>query len=139
MVSIRPFLFAFIFSPRYQQLKLRLAFSLYLAVIVLGSIPGARADVGEVASGWVLHSLTYSGLTFLLFTGREGSARFRMWTAVLTIAVMGAFDEFVQSFFPYRTASVVDWFIDVNAGSWTAAVLWWAWHGQQSSPCMSQR
>jgi VanZ family protein len=34
---------------------------------------------------------------------------------VLAIAAMGAGDEYVQSFFPYRGASVHDWAVDVSA------------------------
>ena len=44
------------------------------------------------------------------------------WTAI--IALMGAFDEFLQSFFPYRTATVKDWGIDVCAGLFASALLW---------------
>jgi VanZ family protein len=40
---------------------------------------------------------------------------------------MGAIDEFVQSFFPYRTASVTDWLVDVGAGTLAAAALRASW------------
>jgi VanZ family protein len=46
--------------------------------------------------------------------------------AVLTIAAMGALDEYIQSFFPYRHGSVGDW-VDVSAAMVTACSLYWLW------------
>ena len=45
------------------------------------------------------------------------------WLFVI-IALMGAFDEYVQSFFPYRSATVTDWCVDMSAGLFASAFLW---------------
>ena len=37
---------------------------------------------------------------------------------------MGAGDELLQSFFPYRGAAVGDWLVDCSAALLTAALLW---------------
>ena len=108
-------------------MRLRLAAIAYLAILGLGSIPGARADIGHVASGVVLHSVAYAGLTLLIFCGVNAVATRRAVVAVVAIAAMGAFDEFVQSFFPYRGAAVGDWLIDCTAAVVTAAVLYMLW------------
>jgi VanZ family protein len=71
-----------------------------------------------------LHALTYAGLTLLLFTGSQGSTASRAAKSVLTIALMGALDEFVQAFLPYRTAALSDWLVDCSAGVLVAALLW---------------
>jgi VanZ family protein len=46
---------------------------------------------------------------------------------VLTIAVMGALDEFVQSFFPYRHAAVSDWVVDCSSAIIIALLLRVLW------------
>jgi VanZ family protein len=43
---------------------------------------------------------------------------------VLAIAVMGAIDESVQSFLPYRGADVRDWMVDVSSAVFACAILW---------------
>jgi VanZ family protein len=52
---------------------------------------------------------------------------------------MGALDEYVQSFFPYRSADVMDWVVDVSAGIFSAAILRTLWprfiDSEQALPC----
>lgn len=117
-------LFHFLVDSRYQTIRLRLAWVIYAAVLVLGSIPGARQEVGMVASGLVLHFCTYACIATLLFTGASGTPAMRALRACLLIAVMGAVDEFVQSFLPYRTADISDWYVDVSAGLFASLTLW---------------
>ncbi len=114
-------------TPSHARLRYWTAIVLYLLILILGSIPGARQDIGEVASGVILHSMAYAGLTFLLFTGGSGTLAQRALKAVLTIAAMGALDEFVQSFFPYRHGAVSDWLVDCNAAVLCAGFMWALW------------
>ena len=114
-------------TTRHARLRYWSAIVLYLMILVLGSIPNARADIGEVASGVVLHSCAYGGLAFLLFTGGSGSAAWRGVKAVLTVALMGALDETVQSFFPYRHAAVSDWLVDCTAALLASLLMWGLW------------
>ena len=115
-----------VLDPKLRKLRLGCALLIYAAILVMGSIPGARAEIGQFASGVLLHTLAYSILTFLVYTGSAGSDRARAIKAVLTIALMGAGDELLQSFFPYRGAAVADWLVDCNAAIISAALLW-AW------------
>ena len=124
MSALLRFLFV---APSLARLRIRLALIAYLAILVLGSIPGARADIGHIASGGVLHSVAYAGLTLLLFGGVDGSVGRRAAISVLSVAAMGAFDEFVQSFFPYRGAAVGDWLIDCTAAVVMATALMLLW------------
>jgi VanZ family protein len=110
-------------TPRVRRLCLAAAILMYLVILVWGSIPGARADIGRYAPGIVLHAVAYAVLTCLCFAGSSGSPAARALKAVLAIAAMGAGDEFVQSFFPYRGASVVDWAVDCASATVTATVL----------------
>jgi VanZ family protein len=114
-------------TSSYSRLRYGSAIVLYLLILILGSIPGARQDIGNVASGLILHSLAYAGLTFLIFTGGKGTPSQRAGKAVLTIAAMGALDELVQSLFPYRHGAISDWLVDCNAALLTAGFMWALW------------
>lgn len=94
-----------------------------VAILVAGSIPGARAEVGAYASGVVLHGMTYAFLASLWFLGATGTPLQRALKAMLAIALMGAVDEWVQSFFPYRSGDVRDWLVDVLAATIASTVL----------------
>jgi VanZ family protein len=99
------------------------ALLIFAGIVIAGSVPGARADVGEYASGIVLHSLAYATLATLWFLGSTGSGLQRALKAVLAIAMMGAFDESVQHFLPYRSGTVHDWLVDVSAATVAATAL----------------
>ena len=114
-------------STDYQTLRYRGAFLLYLMILMWGSVPGAREEIGQVASGVVLHTIAYGGLTFLLFSGSAGTPLRRAATALATIALMGALDELVQSFVPFRRGTLTDWLVDCNAGLIMSAILWAFW------------
>lgn len=114
-------------TSSHAKLRYRTALFLYLLILIFGSIPGARHDIGEVASGVLLHSTAYAGLTFLLFTGGSGSLPQRAGKAILTIAAMGALDEFIQSFLPYRHGAVSDWLVDCNAAVLMSLLMWALW------------
>jgi VanZ family protein len=110
--------------PRLRRFCHASALLMYAAIIVAGSIPGARADIGQYATGLVLHSAAYAILAALWFLGSTGGPAMRALKAVAAIALMGAGDEFVQSFFPYRGADVRDWAVDCAAAIVTSAVLY---------------
>lgn len=112
-----------VLDPKLRTWRITCAVLMYLTIIVAGSVPGARAEIGQFASGAVLHSTAYAVLAFLWFTGSRGSPAARAAKAVLAVAVMGAGDEFVQSFFPYRGAAVSDWVVDCCAAIVTSAVM----------------
>jgi VanZ family protein len=124
---MRVILSTILFDPQYQKLRYRAAIGLYVLVLVAGAIPGARADMGKIASGLVLHSIGYAALTFLLYSGRPGTPLARARHSVLCVMLMGAIDEKVQTFFPYRHGSVSDWLVDCAAAIVTALLLYTFW------------
>ena len=111
-------------DPRLNKLRYTAAIMLFLAILVAGSIPGARAEIGQYAPGVMLHSTAYSVLALLWFTASRGSAASRTVATVLAIAVMGGIDELVQSMFPFRGADVRDWMVDCSSAVITCAILW---------------
>ena len=120
-------LYVLVFDPKLSKLRYGFALLIYSLILVVGSIPGARAEIGHFATGLVLHSLAYAVLTFLVFTGSSGSAAQRLMKSVLTVAVMGACDELLQTFFTYRGAAVSDWLVDFTASILVSALLWAVW------------
>jgi VanZ family protein len=127
---MRPLPALLVLDTRYRTLTFLAAFVLYFAVLVLGLIPGARAEIGNYAPGMVLHALNYSIIALLLFTGANGGAWSKALKSLLIVAVMGAVDEYVQSFFPYRTADITDWLVDIGAALITCSVLLMVWPKQ---------
>lgn len=119
-----PLLTSLVLDAGFARRRLQLAFGLFLGIISIGAIPGARAQIGNVASGLILHGTAYAGICLLLFTGYGGSGRRRAVKAVLTVALMGAIDELIQSFLPYRHGAVSDWLVDVSAAGLMASLLW---------------
>lgn len=113
-----------VLDERLRRRRFFSAFLMFAAILVMGSIPGARAEIGQLGSGIILHSVAYGSLTFLLYTGTGGTRSQRAVRAVMTVAFMGALDETVQSFLPYRTGALSDWLIDCAASLVTAALLW---------------
>lgn len=85
------------FSDRYERLRYRTALVLYALVILIGDIPGVRADVGQYASGGVLHSFGYGVLALILFSGTAGGmarralliSRAKARSAVLSVSTSG--------------------------------------------------
>ncbi|MFZ6646743.1 VanZ family protein [Undibacterium sp. TJN25] len=124
---MRLLLSSLLLDERYRRWRLCSAFVIYLLIVALGSVPGARQKIGELAPGGVLHALAYGGITLLLFTGSAGTQLRNACMAVVTVAWMGALDESVQSFFPYRSATVGDWLVDIAASAVTAMALWMWW------------
>ncbi len=115
---------ALFLSDSARGLRFRCGVVLFVAIIAAGSIPGARAEIGVVASGIFLHFAAYSCITILLYTGTEGTRKARLLRAVLAVAIMGAIDELVQSVLPYRNGTVMDWTIDCTAAIVTGSVLY---------------
>lgn len=118
------FLSCLLLDPRLNKLRYGAAIAIFLSILIGGSVPGARAGIGDYASGLVLHSLAYSVLALLWFTASSGSAASRSVATVLAIALMGGIDEGVQSFLPFRGADVRDWMVDCSAALITCALLW---------------
>lgn len=110
-------------GSRFRRLRFIAAFVLYGLIVLFGLIPGVRAEIGQFASGLVLHSIAYSTIAFLLFSGLDGSRARNGLISLLNVAVMGAMDEFIQSFVPYRLGRIEDWIVDISAASLALLLL----------------
>ncbi|QYF94178.1 VanZ family protein [Massilia sp. PAMC28688] len=113
-----------VLDERLRRQRFYVALLLFTVILIVGSIPGARQEIGVFASGIILHSVAYSTLTVLMFTGVQGSRKRRAIVASLAVIAMGALDELVQSALPYRVGSLGDWLVDSVASLITAATMW---------------
>lgn len=120
---MRALLTRFISDEQYESFMFRSGLLLYLAVIVFGSVPGAREEIGHFASGLVLHFTTYACIAFLLACGAAGNATVKAAKAFFLVAAMGALDECIQSMLPYRTGAIEDWIIDISAALMVALLF----------------
>ena len=112
-----------VFDPAFRKRRYASAWLVFAAILIMGSVPGARAEIGVYAPGVVLHSLAYAVITFLLYSGSTGTRRQRAVRAILTVATMGAIDELLQSTLPYRSGDPRDWAVDCTAALVTASLL----------------
>lgn len=129
---MRSLITRFIPDESYEAFMFRSGLALYAAIILFGSIPGARAEMGEVASGLVLHFAAYSCIAFLLACGVSGGPSLKAFKAFFLVAAMGALDEGIQAFLPYRNGAIMDWSVDVAAGLFTALLYRAAAAGEPS-------
>ena len=119
-----PSLLALFLSDSARGLRFRCAVFMFAVIVAVGSIPGARAEIANLASGIILHSVAYSCITILLYTGTEGTRKVRLLRAILLVAIMGAVDELVQSVLPYRKGAILDWTVDCTASIITGSLLY---------------
>ena len=127
---MRSLIFLLLVDPKFQKTRFCVAIVTFMLVLVLGSIPGARATIGIYYPGIVLHAGTYSFITLCLFGGTTGTPRRRAAISWLLVAAMGALDEYVQSFLSYRSADIRDWSVDIAAALCCCLVAWMFWPAQ---------
>lgn len=120
---MRHFLTHLVLDDSLRERRYQAALLLFAAILIAGSIPGARAEIAHVASGIVLHSTAYSCMTVLLYTGTAGTRRYRAVRSLLTVMAMGAADELLQSLLPYRVGALMDWIVDTSASLVSASLL----------------
>jgi hypothetical protein len=108
---------------RYRPVPIAVGYTFYGAILVLGNLPGWRSGIGQVAPGFALHSLAYGFLAALFYNALEATALERVRFALTTVSLMGAGDELLQTLFPYRHASILDWAVDVTAAMVVAGGL----------------
>lgn len=95
----------------------------FTGMVLLGAIPGEAQALSNAFGDKLLHFCAYALLTYVLFGGLTGTLSGRACQALLMIALLGGIDEVIQSFMPYRNASLIDWMVDIMAAGLTLAIL----------------
>lgn len=109
-----------LFTPR-RCIAAALAF--FLLMLGVGAIPGKANALSAVIYDKLLHMTAYGFMSVLLYLGLSGRALGRGFLTLLTVGVMGALDEALQSTMSYRNASLADWQADMLAASLCVALL----------------
>lgn len=97
------------------------AAALFFAVLVtVGNMPGLAADMSDAFGDKRLHLAAYALLTALIYLSVN---RRPALVAMLAATALGAVDESIQSFFPYRQADLLDLLADISAAGATVISL----------------
>lgn len=106
--------------PGMARICLPLAGVFFAVLITVGNLPGLAADMSDAFGDKRLHLLAYAFLTALIYLSVN---RRPALVAMLTITALGALDESIQSFFPYRQAELLDLLADILAAGATVISL----------------
>lgn len=106
--------------PGVARICLPLAGVFFAVLITVGNLPGLAADMSDAFGDKRLHLLAYAFLTGLIYLSVN---RRPALVAMLTITALGALDESIQSFFPYRQAELLDLLADILAAGATVISL----------------
>lgn len=102
---------------------LMIAVTFFVAMIAIGAIPGEADALSAKIPDKLLHFLAYSFLTCCLYVSIPGDKLRRAWISLLLVGVLGALDETIQRFMPYRSCDLADWLFDMLAALTSVAVL----------------
>jgi VanZ family protein len=106
-------------TPR-GRFCLAAAIVFFLAMLAVGSIPGKAQALNREFGDKLLHLIAYAclaGAIFLAFS------RHRAAITLASVALLGGLDEFIQSFFPYRSSNLADLLTDLTAAVLAIALL----------------
>jgi VanZ family protein len=90
---------------------------------VLGSIQSSAVQVPTPFPQFdkVLHFTMFAILAGLLWCSLKNPRRVWVWAA---IALLGALDEYHQSFLPFRTCDIFDWLADASGAAVAVCLLY---------------
>lgn len=102
------------------------------AVGILGSMPGPTKSIPSVEGlDKVMHSVAFGAATvFLWFASKKP----RWWIIASLISMLGALDEYHQSFLSFRSCDFYDWLTDSLAALVVALWLWKVQRKAAASP-----
>lgn len=106
--------------PGMARVCLPLAGVFFAVLITVGNLPGLAAEMSDAFGDKRLHLLAYAFLTGLIYLSVN---RRPALVAMLTVTALGALDESIQSFFPYRQAELLDLLADILAAGATVISL----------------
>lgn len=95
----------------------------FLVMMAIGSIPGEARTLSDRYGDKLLHAMAYGFMTLLCLRALQAPPVLRLLLAVGIIALLGLFDESLQSLLPYRNASALDWCFDVVAAAIVAVLF----------------
>nr|WP_254595361.1 VanZ family protein [Achromobacter mucicolens] len=106
--------------PGVARICLPAAALFFIVLVTVGNLPGLAADMSDAFGDKRLHLAAYACLTALIYLSVN---RRPALVAMLAVTALGALDESIQSFFPYRQADLLDLLADISAAGATVISL----------------
>ena len=106
--------------PGMAKICLPVAALFFIVLVTVGNLPGLAADMSDAFGDKRLHLAAYAFLTGLIYVSVN---RRPALVAMLAATALGALDESIQSFFPYREAGLLDLLADISAAGATVISL----------------
>ena len=106
--------------PGVARYCLPAAAAFFLALVTVGNLPGLAAEMSATFGDKRLHLAAYACLTLLVYASVQ---RRPGLTALLVVTALGGLDEWIQSFFAYRQADLLDLLADISAAGATVISL----------------
>lgn len=106
---------------RWVSVSMLLIF--FSLMVMIGAIPGEATALSVRFGDKLLHTLAYALMTLISFYSVQASRTTRALFSLVCIAVLGLLDEGIQSFLPYRNASILDWCFDVGSALIVTSLL----------------
>ena len=120
-LSVRPLL-----PLRWRPAWLAALVCLFVVMLTIGSLPGEAQALSDRYGDKLLHTLFYGFMALLAHQALQAAPLLRSLMTIFIIALLGLFDESLQSLLPYRNASVLDWCFDVGAAAIVSLLLAWS-------------
>lgn len=99
------------------------AMLLYILMVLVGAVPGKAEALSAAVYDKLLHFSAYAVLSGLVYCGLSGRPVPRALRTLIVAGALGALDEAIQSFMPYRHANWADWRVDMLAALSCVVIL----------------
>jgi VanZ family protein len=109
-----------VLTPR---LSLLIGGAFFLLMVAIGAIPGEATELSAKIPDKLLHFTAYSFLTCCIYRSLSCGLLSRAVRTVMIVGVLGALDENIQRFMPYRSCDLKDWIFDLLAAFFSVVVL----------------
>ncbi|WP_295750763.1 VanZ family protein [Undibacterium sp.] len=95
----------------------------FATMVAIGAIPGEATALSARIPDKLLHFVAYSFLTCCIFGSLKGGLWSRSWRSIVYVGMLGALDENIQRFMPYRSCDIADWAFDMLAATLSVLIL----------------
>jgi len=99
------------------------AITLFILMLALGSYPGNAQALTEIINDKILHFLTYSLLTALIYLSLNKTKRGKIFITLCIMLALSLTDEYIQSMLSFRSASLLDLSVDLLAAGLMTSYL----------------
>ncbi len=96
----------------------------FLLMVTIGAVPGEVSSLSAHVGDKPLHMAAYAFISIMAHHSFTGSRQQRALASIILVGFLGLLDESIQSFLPYRNASLLDWCFDIAAAFVVISFFW---------------